>query len=169
MHRTPHAGVVRPWKSLLLIVERHETSKCSSRKPVVDITSQRTTPRGSYLFHPTTPSTTTASGPHLVKWEARCSMPNGSRTIGAAISDHLLAPSRQLAMHGIVRKLDVPRRNWGGGVLYVGSPSRAGVCSNFAVAASTVSICQALSSLPADAQHTRRRPSAPHVDNTARS
>ena len=26
--------------------------------------------------------------------------------------DHLLAPSRQLAMHGIVRKLDVPRRNW---------------------------------------------------------
>jgi hypothetical protein len=74
--------------------------------------------------------------PHLVKWKARCGMPNGSRTVGAPISDHLLAPSRQLAMHGIVRKLDVPRRNWGGGVLYVGSPSRAGVCSNFATSSS---------------------------------
>lgn len=38
--------------------------------------------------------------------------------------DHLLAPSRQLAMHGIVRKLDVPRQDWGG-VLYVGSPSQS--------------------------------------------
>jgi hypothetical protein len=138
MHRTPHAGVVRPWKSLLLIVERHETSKCSSRKPVVDIASQRTTPRSSYLFSvpPTHDDTKHCVRPHLVKWKARCGMPNGSRTIGAPISDHLLAPSRQLAMHGIVRKLDVPRRNWGGGVLYVGSPSRAGVCSNFATSSS---------------------------------
>jgi hypothetical protein len=96
---------------------------------VVDIASQRTTPRGSYRFSPPPPTMipNTAFGPHLVKWQARCGMSNGSRTIGAAISsDHLLAPSRQLAMHGIVRKLDVPRRNRVG-VLYVGSPSRAGV------------------------------------------
>lgn len=41
--------------------------------------------------------------------------------------DHLLAPSRQLAMHGIVRKLRRASPKLGG-VLYVGSPSsRAGV------------------------------------------
>ena len=75
--------------------------------------------------------------------------------------DHLLAPSRQLAMHGIVRKLDVPRRNWLVCYMSVRHLREPECSSNYQAAGS---ICQARQAyqLMHNTQGAAR--SAPHVD-----
>jgi hypothetical protein len=77
--------------------------------------------------------------------------------------DHLLAPSRQLAMHGIVRKLDVPRRNWLVCYMSVRHLREPECSSNYQAAGS---ICQAYQ-LMHNTQGAAR--SAPHVDTHVHS
>ena len=106
----------------------------------------------------TAPSTTT-SAPHPS--EVGGQMRHVQRITNDRRRDHLLAPSRQLAMHGIVRKLDVPRRNWLVCYMSVRHLREPECSSNYQAAGS---ICQARQAyqLMHNTQGAAR--SAPHVD-----
>ena len=111
----------------------------------------------------TAPSTTT-SAPHPS--EVGGQMRHVQRITNDRRRDHLLAPSRQLAMHGIVRKLDVPRRNWLVCYMSVRHLREPECSSNYQAAGS---ICQARQAyqLMHNTQGAAR--SAPHVDTHVHS